>query len=43
MGTKHKKQNKGRSEEEQANRVVKNICIALVILAVLFIAIASVV
>lgn len=44
MGAKqHRKQNNSRREEEKANRVIKNICIVLTILAVLFIAIALVI
>ena len=43
MGAKHNKQANGRREEEQANRVFKNICIVLVVLAILFIAIAMVI
>ena len=42
MGAKHNKQVNGRREEEKANRVFKNICIVLVVLAILFIAIAMV-
>lgn len=40
MGAKHRQQNKSHKEEEKANRIIKNICIALTILAILFIAIA---
>ena len=43
MGTKHRKPNTSRREEEKANRVFKNICIVLVVLAILFIAIALVI
>ena len=44
MGTKHRKPNNSRREEEKkANRVFKNICIVLVVLAILFIAIALVI
>ncbi|WP_255376656.1 hypothetical protein [Bacteroides sp. An322] len=43
MGAKHNKQANGRREEEKANRVFKNICIVLVVLAILFIAIAMII
>ena len=43
MGTKHRKPNNSRREEEKANHVFKNICIVLVVLAILFIAIALVI
>ena len=43
MGTKHRKPNNSRREEKKANRVFKNICIVLVVLAILFIAIALVI